>query len=434
MYRQSTACRVVRLYTRMLLFRDNIGGMRCFTAMLFCAGAILIWEPAALAQQLTTFDKLPAAVSAFEDGQNHEPLPCSVHPLKPDLDFGFRFQPGYTFQTSLDPYLDGPHRWYVVFRVTPENSASSPVYFLDSIDLQPRSGTGLIAEYDGVFHTGAGRYRVKWALIDDLGRVYREEWTVDAHLTLRERSETVAMPPGTVSDLSSRSTESSGATAKSRHVTILLNASLPLILRSGQPADSWGMMLSMVASIVEHMPEAAFRVVAFDTEQQQELFRKDDFTLEDMNDVGRVANAKQHWTLDYHSLQDPAGGWHLLRDLENQEINAPSPADTVIFLGVPPGRFDVMPPGMPGPKTALRFFYLKYGPPPTIPKSGPLGPGVWDASQPASSAKLSAMGPWRLAPSDQPDLIEQSVQRLKGKSFLILSPADFSKALAVIRR
>jgi len=408
--------------------------MRCVTAMLFCAGATLFWEPAAPAQEVTSVDKLPAAVSGFEDGQSHEPLSCSVHPLKPDLDFGFRFQPGYTFQTSLDRYLDGPHHWYVVFRVTPENSAGSPVYFLDSIDLQPRSGTGLIGEYDGVFHTGEGRYRVKWALIDDLGRVCRHEWTVDAHLAFSERSEKVTIPPGAVSDLSSRSTESPRAVATSRHVTILLNASLPLMLRSGQPTDSWGMLLSMVASLVEHMPEAAFRVVAFDTEQQQELFRKDGFTLEDMNALGRVANAKQHWTLDYHSLQDPAGGWHLLRDLENQEINAPLPADTVIFLGVPPGRFDVMPAGMPGPNNALRFFYLKYGPPPTIPKSGPLGPGVWDAGQRTSNAKSSAMGPWRLAPQDKPDLIEQSVQRLKGKILVISSPADFSKALAVIRR
>lgn len=416
--------------------------MRCVASSLLCAGAALFWEPAALAQQVTSLDKLPAAASAFDDGQGHEPLPCSVHVVKPELNFGFRFQTGYDFETSLDPYLDGPHHWDIVFRVTPESNAGPPVYFIDSLDEQPRSETGLIGEYSGSFQTGEGRYHVKWGLVDDLGRVCSHEWTIDAHLTLGERSEKVAMPPDTVVDLSSRSTGSSRTVTKSRQVTILLNAgywprnesavvplSAPVIRQTGGTANSWGMLLSMVASVVEQMPEASVRVVVFDTEQQRELFRKDDFTLRDMNDVQRLANAKQHWTVDYHSLQDPAGGWHLLRDLENKEMNAPSPADTVIFLGVPPGRFDNMPPGMPGPKTGLRFFYLKYGPPPKLPfhatPDNPHNP----ESHPRTLQPLSPS-----SPEAKPDLIEQSVRHLKGKIFLILSPADFGKALAVIRR
>ena len=421
--------------------------MRCIAAILFCAGAILFRPPAAPAQQVTSPDQLPAAARAFDDGQSHEPLPCSIQTVKPELNFGFRFQTGYAFETSLDPYLDGEHHWYIVFRVTPENNAGPPVYFLDSIDLQPRSLSGLIGEDDGSFQTGEGRYQVKWALIDDLGRVCRQEWTIDAHLNFSERAETVAMPPGAVGDFSSRSTERPRAVTKSRHVTILLNAGMPVIRRGGQPGNSWGMLLSMLVSIMEQMPEATFRVVAFDTQQQQELFRKDDFTAEDMDDVARVVNAKQHWTVDYHSLQDPAGEWHLLRDLENKEINAPSPADTVIFLGVPEGRFDNVPPGMPGPKTALRFFYLKYGNPPPIfgsttfagnriipPAQGGavLVPGAAEDRE-ASRWTQNSVRP--TAPrADKPDCVEQSVRHLKGKIFLISSPANFSKALAAIGR
>jgi len=36
--------------------------------------------------------------------------------------------------------------------------------------------------------------------------------------------------------------------------------------------------------------------------------------------------------------------------------------------------------------------------------------------------------------ADQPDLVEQSVRRLNGKTFFISSPANFSKALATIQR
>jgi hypothetical protein len=427
-------------------FRHNKDDMRCVTAILFCAGATLFWEPAARAQQVVSLDKLPAAASGFDDSQAHEALACKVHPVKPALNFGFRFQTGYTFETSLDPYLDGQHHWYVVFRVTPEDNAGPSVYFLDSIDLpEPRQSgvSGVTGEDSGAFQTGEGRYNVRWSLLDDLGRVCRQEWTVDAHPTTDERSEKIAMPPGTVGDFSWRPPATANTVTKSRHVTILLNAAMPKVpvMKNGLPVDRWGMLLSMLASVVEQMPEASLRVVAFDTQQQRELFRKDDFTAKDMNDVEHVSDARERMAVDYQVLQNPAGGWDLLRDLENKEINAPSPADTVIFLGVPEGRFDKMPPGMPGPKTAPRFLYLKYGPTQAIPRYGPLGAaesgrGPTDAGYRKMGG---ATGPRSLAPpgasaADQPDLVEQSVKHLNGKIFVVSSPADFSKALATIGR
>ncbi len=422
--------------------------MPSVAAMLFCAGAALFCEPAILAQRVTSPDKLPPAVRAFDD-ESPDSLPCSVHTVKPELNFGFRFQTGYTFQTSLDPYLDRDHKWYIVFRVTPENNAGPPVYFLDSIDSPARSLTGLVGEDSGAFQTGEGRYHVKWALIDDVGRVCRQEWTIDAHPTLSERSEKIEMPPGAVGDFSSRSPEDSRPVPKSRHVTILLNAALPLrsplvvvragLVRSGDPpTNAWGMMLSMLASIVEHMPEAEFRVVAFDTDQQRELFRKDKFTVDDMNDLASVANAKQRWSVDYHALQDPAGAWHLLRNLENKEINASPPPDTVVFLGVPDGRFDVMPPGMPGPKTPLRFFYLKYGPAPSLLRlgTGPEGnrTGLRGPAMPGDATSPLSVAPQAPQAADREGLIEQSVAHLHGRTFLILTTRNFSKALAAIKR
>src|SRR6185437_6196933 len=83
--------------------------------------------------------------------------------------------------------------------------------------------------FSGVFQTGEGCYSVQWSLIDDLGRVCRQEWSVDAHLTTGERSEKVAMPSDTAGDLSWRPTETSGAVTKSRRVTILLNTAIPAL-------------------------------------------------------------------------------------------------------------------------------------------------------------------------------------------------------------
>ena len=398
--------------------------MRYAAAMLFCAAT-------GMAQQVTSPDKLPAAVSAFAGSQDHDPLSCSVQPVKPVLNFGFRFQTGYTLEASLDPYVGDRHHWYIVFRVTPQDGAYQPVYFYDSIDLPALHDAGFIAENTGAFQLGEGRYNVKWSLFDDLGRVCRQEWTVDAHLTASERSEKVAMPPGTAGDFSWRPAATANAATKPRHVTMLLNAAMPMrpVTRGGLPVDQWGMLMSMLASLVEQMPEASLRVVAFDTAQQRELFRKDDFTPADINDVAHVANARQRWAVDYQALQNPSGGWDLLRDLEYKEIHAPSPADTVIFLGVSQLRFEKMPAGMPGPEPATRFFYLKYPPPFAIPQNVVVDGGRAGGGR--------SMGIPRLAPpgaADQPDLVEQSVRHLNGKIFVISTPADFSKALTTIER
>ena len=242
------------------------------------------------------------------------------------------------------------------------------------------------------------------------------------------------MPPGAAGDFSWRPAATASAVTKSRHVTILLNAAMPIARRAGPPTDRWGMLLSVLASLVEQMPEASVRVVAFDTAQQRELFRKDDFTGADINDVAHVANARQRWAVDYQVLQNPSGGWDLLRDLENKEIHAAVPSATVIFLGVQQARFDKIPPGMPGPGPTPRFFYLKTPAPFAMPQNIVTnGPG---GSMMPGMDKERAGPQTRTLPgaADQPDLVEQSVRHLNGKIFFISSPANFSKALTTIGR
>jgi len=89
-----------------------------------------------------------------------------------------------------------------------------------------------------------------------------------------------------------------------------------------------------------------------------------------------------------------------------------------------------MPPGMPGPEPAPRFFYLKYGPTPAPPRSGEFfeGHGMGGGRN-AGGPALSPPGA-----TDQPDQVEQSVRHLNGKIFVVSTPADFSKALATIGR
>jgi hypothetical protein len=238
-----------------------------------------------------------------------------------------------------------------------------------------------------------------------------------------------------VSDFTPRPVESSNTLAISRHVAILLDVTLPVFRIQGELPNSWGMLLSMLGSIVEHMPKSSFRVIVFDSEQQRVLFRKENFTLtEDMDGVERTASAAQRWAVDYHSLQNSGGGWNLVRDLEHEEISGPASADTVVFLGVQEGRFSPVPPGMPNQSNKSHFFFLKYGTPPTIPGLGMVSNRGIEVPHADGAPPFVDMAPQAPSPMTKPGLVEQSVEHLKGKVFLISSPKDFSKAFAAITR
>jgi len=395
--------------------------------MLVCAGA-------SLAQHVTTVDKLPAAVNGFYASRTQTQLPCEVTPAKPALNFGFRFQAGYVLRTSLDLYQGGgKHHWYIVFRVTPEENPGEPVYFLDSIDLPADPQPGLIAVTSGAFFVGQGRYDVKWSLLDDLGRVCRQAWALDARLSGKERSATVLMPASSAGDYSWHpATVAPVVSGKHpRRITILLNAALPVARKdAGTAVSQWGTLLSMLASLLERMRADTVRLVVFNLDQQRELFRQEAFTAREMDRVAHLADGTERWAVDYHVLLKPLGGWDLLSDLESKEMHATAPSDTVIFLGLPQSSAVGMPPGMPEPGRGPRFLYLKYWPAkPVLPPVRTTLKGYGGRRFPGESTLPSL--PSR---SDQPDPIEESVNHLNGKTFAISSPAMFNKAIVNVER
>jgi hypothetical protein len=90
----------------------------------------VFFAAAAFAQQITTVDKLPGGVNAFDATQHHEPLPCTVTFAKPRLNLGFRFETTYAARVSLDAYAGGEHKWRILFQVTPRADSRfiSPIH------------------------------------------------------------------------------------------------------------------------------------------------------------------------------------------------------------------------------------------------------------------------------------------------------------------
>jgi len=399
-------------------------------------GVMAVLLTAGIAAQ-TAIDpsQLPPAVQGFDPNAVHLPAPCEVVPIEPSLNFGLRFETGYVLRVPLKIYQGKRHRWNLVFRVTPQDGR--PVYFLDSVDVPEVPQPDAVGEVSGFFLLGEGHYEVKWSLLDDLGRVCRKEWTLDAKA---QHNEQVLMPPGTAGDLS-WSPAHTAPSGYPRRITVLLNAALPAAGRAAgntgtraaedasPVAGKWATLVNLFRTVLERLPATWVRVVVFNLDQQRELFRQDGFTTDDINRVAHAADGLEQWAVDYSVLRNKTGAWDLLASLVTREIQAAPPSDEVLFLGLPEQTTDKVPVDFPraGKQRIPRFFYLQYN---TGRKAEFEGSG-WDTTMPRNPG-VGLRGGGRVGPApvtELPDGIDQSVRRLKGKTIVVRSPREFDQAI-----
>jgi hypothetical protein len=205
----------------------------------------------------------------------------------------------------------------------------------------------------------------------------------------------------------------------------------------------WTTLLGVLASLVDRLPPlASVRLVAFDLPRQRELFREDGFTLNGMNRLVHETNWLTTGQVHEGAFEYQAGVWDLLANLVNGEIHSPEPADAVVFVGAPWWIKEAMPSGFPKPDKGMtpRFFSVHY----SNSNAGrivPHGTGGWQGDvgrsggpPPAvAQAQMPGPSPEEVA-SNLFDTIKQTVLRMKGKIFVIQTPADLSKAIEEIDR
>src|ERR1700688_4850318 len=80
----------------------------------------------------------PARVKSFlpllDPAPNDRPLRCDVTPLKPSLNYSFRFQAGYTVSLPMNQYRGSGHSLAILVGITPEGS-QQPVYLGNQLRL-----------------------------------------------------------------------------------------------------------------------------------------------------------------------------------------------------------------------------------------------------------------------------------------------------------
>lgn len=122
-------------------------------------------------------------------------LQCEFKPVRPALDFTFRFHTGYRIEVPLSQFQGARHTGNIVLRVTPDRGV--PEHLSDSFAV-PDTPEAVEAQISGDFVVGEGNYRVDVVVEDDLHRVCRSQWRIRAKRTGVERNISLAIPPLTV--------------------------------------------------------------------------------------------------------------------------------------------------------------------------------------------------------------------------------------------
>ena len=369
---------------------------------------VLLTAFGAAAQSIVEPARLSPAVMDFEGGFHDLPLQCEVTPIRPALNFGFRFQAGYVVRVPMSQYLGKGHVWAVLARVTPEEGDRKPVYLGSRMRLPEIPPTKVEMELGGAYLLGEGRYQVAWKMEDDAGRVCRKNWRIDARLTRSEGKVKVALPAATVADLALRGAPNTGRSeddAPRIRLTVLMHAAPVSPRRTRLGARDRVMLLGTLSSLLDRLPVSSVRLVVFNLDLQKELYRQENFVPQSLDRVAQSINAVELGTVNYQVLQNRGGHLDLLADLINGELTAQTPSDVVLFLG-PMARFSDKVPsdGLEKASGASpRFYYLQY----------------------------RSLFP---QPSTLPDVITHAVAKLRGKTLVIHSPGDFAKAIDQVER
>lgn len=355
------------------------------------------------AQNLINVSKIPEHLRDVEPDANEDKLNCAVTPIKPRLNYSFRFQTGYVIEIPLRQYTGKGHSIATLFRVTPEESEREPSYFASMIRLREVPATKAVLELAGGYVVGEGKYHVDMLITDSSGRVCTKKWNINAKLSNKEDDVPPGMPAGAVDEIALRRWmgSSKGPGQEGYKVTILMNVS-PMSPRSVRLGGyDRVLLLSSLTSVMERLPLRAVRLVLFNLDQQREIYRDENFQPARFGRVAQALANLELGTVDYQTLKNRTGHIDLLTDLieEARAGEGTDRSDAILFLGPKPWRFDKAPRSSMPERTAADppFFYVQFRP--------------------------------QIAVAALTDTIMSAVKHMGGKTFDVYSPGDFAAAI-----
>lgn len=350
---------------------------------------------AADAQKINPILDAPAANS----------LKCSIAQWRPALDFAFRFNAGYVVSCRLGIFEGRKVSVLIYSRVTPEGKpavlfgeryplpAVTPEMLGGMDPTKSKTNIGM----SGAFGVGEGNYSVEVLVTDDRNRSCRKQWKVHVARERSQRNLPIAIQPLAVEPLIAAWDISPPPRGAGLRLTVLLDAAPISPSQSKLRAWDRAFLVESLYSLLRQAPCKSLRVVAFNLEQQRELFRSEQFDGAAFVNLDRALGDIETATVSVQALKKRNSPEFLVA-LAKRELAAAESSDAVIFLG-PNTRMTAKTPAdlLPARKAGSPpFFYFEYFP--------------WPGG-------------------NFPDAIAQLTKALDGRTFAFHSPAELGQAI-----
>ncbi|HEX4810143.1 MAG TPA: hypothetical protein VH325_14485 [Bryobacteraceae bacterium] len=305
--------------------------------------------------------------------QKPERLACDVDQSQTFLDYTFRFAAGYFIACPVRIFGGEANTIFTYVRVTPDHG--EPVTLADRFDipampddLRPRINIRHVSteiDFSGGFGVGEGRYSVELFVIDKSNRVLKKHWRIVAARSHAEQGTALTIKANTAGPLFvNRWDGRLRAPRQGLRMTILLDAT-PIFqyARKLHSVDRI-LLLDSLYSLLKEAPCSSVRLIAFNLDQQQEVFRDDRFGRLGWYRLEERLRELELGKVSYKVVSHPDGWSDLLAQLVNEQIGGAEPPDGVVFLG-PNTRIreKLMSPLAPRKRGTPAFFYVEYYPP-----------------------------------------------------------------------
>ena len=299
-----------------------------------------------------SFGERPGPLSPAETAEvnrvlDHEPaserLGCSIERKDPSLDFEFRFTAGFTVECPLKVFEGRKSAVNMFVRVTPQGGVSVVLGGTRNLPAAPaemaagadprKLNTDL--EFSGAFTVGEGRYRVEVLAVDDRHRTCRKEWGANFVRRHAVAASPAILEANAVAPADFVPWDGRLRTAgESVRLTVLLDVA-PINPREAT-LRAWDrlLLLDSLSSLLREVPCKSVRLVAFNLDQDREVYRNSQFRgAGEFDDLNKAMQELELGTVSYNVLQQQQGWVQMLWNLANVELRADDPSDAVIILG-----------------------------------------------------------------------------------------------------
>jgi hypothetical protein len=380
-------------------------------------------------QSLAEPERVAGLSRIFDTAASAPQLRCQITSTRPTLDFGFRFQTGYTIDMPLNQFRGSGHGFSIHTRVTAEGKA--PVFLTSSEVLPEVPQTKADAETSGTFVVGEGTYGVEVLVEDDEHRLCHSSWQIQARRTGSERQFAPTTAPGTVAefDPDTPPAADSKTLLRTGRLTILLHAApMSSNLSSLQPGDIERLMDSL-SSLLRELPARSVRLIAFNLDQQAILFRKDGFGADQMGELATALGQLELARVDVQTLQASARPIDLLAGLVQVEFREKEPPDALIVLGPQTRMQDGAPSQTPDKAKPFPIVYLQHQAARGLLMRQGLSPGPMRQQMPRAGYPQETDVAAASAPLGTVDRIEKLMGLVKGETVVIRTPHDLADAI-----